>query len=188
MAADQPRTASADLPLAVDLDGTLIRADLFFRSILAFLTAQPWRAPEFLLWFVNGRAYVKAKIAHHAPPPHALPYDERVVEWLRGERARGRTIVLASASDQKAVEAVAAHIGLFDAVFASDGTTNLKARRKAEALSQAFPQGFVYAGNERADLMVWEAAECAVLVNASPGLARQARARFTIECSFERSR
>jgi phosphoserine phosphatase len=175
-----------DLPLAVDLDGTLIRGDLFFRSIVAFLRAEPWRALQMLLWFVNGRAYVKARLAHYAPAPETLPYDERVLEWLRAERARGRRIVLASASDRKAVEAVAAHVGVFDQVFASDGRTNLKSRRKAEALARAFPQGFVYAGNESADLKVWEAAACAVLVNCDAGLERQARARFAIECCFPR--
>lgn len=175
-----------DLPLAVDLDGTLIRGDLFFRSIVAFLLSRPWRAPQMMLWFVNGRAYVKARLSDYAPAPETLPYDERVVEWLRAERARGRRIVLASASDKRAVEAVAAHIGLFDAVLASDGRTNLKSRRKAEALRREFPEGFVYAGNESADLKVWEAAACAVLVNCDASLERHARARFTIECSFPR--
>jgi phosphoserine phosphatase len=175
-----------DLPLAVDLDGTLIRGDLFFRSIVAFVLAAPWRLPQMLLWFVNGRAYVKARLADHAPRPETLPYDRRVIEWLRAERARGRRIVLASASDIRAVEAVAAHVGLFDAVLASDGRTNLKSRRKAEALTREFPEGFVYAGNESADLKVWEAAACAVLVNCDAALERQARARFQVECCFPR--
>ncbi len=177
-----------DLPLAVDLDGTLIHADLFFRSMLGFLAAKPWRAPQMLGWFVKGRAYVKAQLAGYAPAPETLPYDARVLAWLRGERARGRTIVLASASDRTVVEAVAAHLGLFDAVFASDGRVNLKARRKAEALARAFPQGFVYAGNEGADVQVWEAAAGAVLVNCRRGLERRCRRRFTIERRFERAR
>ena len=139
--------SSRDLPLAVDLDGTLIRADIFTRQLLAFATRTPWRLPQMPFWFVRGRAYVKARLAAYAPDPAALPYDERVVAWLRAEKARGRTIVLASASDRSAVEAVAKHVGLFDRVFASDGRTNLKSRRKAEALRAAFPQGFVYAGN-----------------------------------------
>lgn len=174
-----------DLPLAVDLDGTLIRTDIFTRQMLALAARRPWRLPQMALWFVNGRAYVKARLAAFAPAPGALPYDERVVAWLREEKARGRTIVLASASDRAVVEAVAAHVGVFDAVFASDGRTNLKSRRKAEALAAAFPQGFVYAGNERADLRVWEAAAAAVLVNCGPALERLARSRFSIERSFD---
>ena len=177
----------ADLPLAVDLDGTLIRGDVFTMQLVRFATRAPWRLPQLLLWFVNGRAYVKARLAAYAPDPATLPYDERVVEWLRAEKARGRTIVLASASDRNAVEAVAKHVGLFDRVFASDGRINLKARRKAEALAGAFPQGFVYAGNEGADLKVWEAAAGAVLVNCDPAFARRCVARFPIERAFDRA-
>ncbi len=179
-----------DLPLAVDLDGTLIHADLFFRSMLTFLSRKPWGVLAMPFWFLRGRAPVKARLAKYAPAPETLPYDARVVEWLRAEKARGRTIVLASASDRAAVERVAAYLGLFDAVLASDGVANLKSRRKAAALSQAFPRGFVYAGNERADLKVWEAAASAVLVNCSAALERHARARFLVERCFapDRSR
>lgn len=176
---------TSDLPLAVDLDGTLIRTDIFARQLIRFVTSAPWRAPELLLWFVNGRAYVKMRLAAYAPDAAALPYDERVVDWLRAEKARGRTIVLASASDRAVVERIAAHVGLFERVFASDGRVNLKARRKADTLSAAFPQGFVYAGNERADLKVWEAAAGAVLANCHPALAKACRRRFVIEREFE---
>lgn len=177
---------TAHLPLAVDLDGTLIRADIFTRQLIAFLVREPWRAPQLLAWFTRGRAYVKARLADYAPAPETLPYDARVLAWLGEERARGRTIVLASAMDRAVVERVAAHVALFDAVIASDGRINLKARRKAEALARAFPQGFVYAGNERADWRVWEAAAAAVLVNCPPSLMRRAKARFAVERSFDR--
>jgi phosphoserine phosphatase len=81
---------------------------------------------------------------------------------------------------------VAQHLGCFDRVFASDGAVNLKSLRKAEALAAAYPLGFVYAGNERADLAVWAAAKAAVVVNASPALERETRRRFTIERVFTR--
>lgn len=179
-------SGTADLPLAVDLDGTLIRGDVFTMQLTRFLTRAPWRLPQLVLWFVNGRAFVKARLAAFAPDPATLPYDARVLDWLRAERTRGRTIVLASASDRSAADAVAAHLGLFDRVFASDGRTNLKSRRKAQALAAAFPQGFVYAGNERADLRVWEAAAAVVPVNCDAGLERACRARFAVECCFTR--
>src|SRR5262249_45043277 len=66
-------------------------------------------------------------------------------------------------------------------VFASDGVTNLKSTRKAEALSAAYPQGFVYAGNESADLKVWARAKGAVVVNADAALAERAAALTTVE-------
>jgi 4-hydroxybenzoate polyprenyltransferase/phosphoserine phosphatase len=180
---------SAKLPLAVDLDGTLIRGDVFFESILAFLAAQPWRVLELLCWLARGRANAKVRLAELAPvAPPDLSYDARVLAWLRDERAAGRTIVLATASDENAARAIADHLGVFDDVFASDGVTNNKSARKAERLAAAYPRGFVYAGNERADLKVWAAAREAVLVNAGGGLAQKVRAAHTVERTFSDER
>ncbi|MGD9968401.1 MAG: UbiA family prenyltransferase [Hyphomonadaceae bacterium] len=176
---EQPDTAA--LPLAVDLDGTLIHADTFFESILGYLAANPLGVIPLAGWFTRGRAFVKAKLAAWAPKPDEIPYDARVLAWLREEKAKGRRIALASATDRSVAEAIAAHVGVFDDVFASDGVTNLKAARKAEALAGAYPGGFVYAGNEPADLDVWARAKAAVVVNAEASLEQRARALVPIE-------
>lgn len=174
-----PETAA--LPLAVDLDGTLIHGDTFFESILAYLGANPLGVIALAGWFTKGRAFVKAKLAGYAPNADEVPYDARVLAWLREEKTRGRRLALATATDRSIADAVAAHVGLFDDVFASDGVTNLKSARKAEALSAAYPQGFVYAGNESADLKVWARAKGAVVVNADAALAERAAALTTVE-------
>ena len=172
-------------PLAVDLDGTLMRGDVFIESILRFVAQAPWRIFTVFAWLLRGRAFAKAKLAEAAPfDPAYLPYDQRVLEWLKAERETGRTIVLATASDQRSAQAVADHVGVFSRVFASDGVTNLKSTRKAEALSAAYPQGFVYAGNEAADMKVWDAASGAVVVNAPKALAKAAEKRFAVEQNF----
>jgi 4-hydroxybenzoate polyprenyltransferase len=177
--------ATSKLPLAVDLDGTLIRSDVFNESMLKLAFRKPWKLPALAKWLMRGRAYAKQKLAALFPPDaESLPYDPRVLSWLRAEHAHGRTIVLATASDVSAARTVADHLGLFDSVFASDGKTNLKSRRKAEALAKAYPQGFVYAGNESADLKVWGAAREAVIVNAAPALERAASGHFAVEKIF----
>jgi len=178
--------AVASLPLAVDLDGTLIRSDVFADAVIRFVFGGPWNVVVLLRWIARGRAYAKARVAESAPfDPTTLPYDQRLLEWLKAERASGRRLVLATASDVRAAEPVAAHVDLFERVFASDGVTNLKSRAKGEALARAFPEGFVYAGNAGADLDVWARAARAVLVNASPGLAREVSGRFTVEHEFQ---
>lgn len=172
---------TADLPLAVDLDGTLIHGDTFFESILSYLASNPLGVISLAMWFTKGRAFVKAKLADYAPKPDELPYDKRVLAWLHEEKARGRRLALATATDRKIADAIAAHVGVFDDVFASDGATNLKSARKAEALAAAYPEGFVYAGNEIADLKVWERATGAVVANARAGLADRAGALTQVE-------
>ena len=101
-------------PLAVDLDGTLIHADLFVESALRFVMAAPLNVLRLARWILLGRALAKAELARVAPcNPAELPYDERVVAWLREERTSGRMIVLATASDQAEANAVANHFGPF---------------------------------------------------------------------------
>jgi 4-hydroxybenzoate polyprenyltransferase len=185
---DAPATAadaSTRAPLAVDLDGTLIRCDLFTEAMIRLGFEKPWLLPQLAGWLMSSRALAKAQLSEMFPPqPEALPYDERLVAWLREERAGGRTIALATASDERAARAIALHLDCFDAVFASDGETNLKSQRKADALATAYPQGFAYAGNEDADIKVWRAASSAVVVNASSGLTRRAEYHFSVERIF----
>jgi len=176
---------SNKLPLAVDLDGTLAHGDTFYAAMLRFLRQAPWNALVLALWLARGRAFAKAQLARVTPcDPAALHYDQRVLDWLREERASGRTIVLATATDQREARRIADHLGLFRRVFASDGEVNLKSSRKAAALRAAFPRGFVYAGNEVADLAVWAAAKAAVVVNAPPNILRKAERRFKVEKIF----
>lgn len=177
--------ARGGLPLAVDLDGTLLRTDLFIEGMARLVFGKPWKIPALIGWLTRGRAYAKKRIfAIFDVDPTTLPYDERVLTWLREERAKGRAIVLASACDRVAVDKVAKHVGLFDRVFASDGETNLKSEKKAQSLAEAFPDGFVYAGNESADLAVWRAAKRAVVVNAPAGVSDRAKQDFSIEREF----
>jgi phosphoserine phosphatase len=176
-------------PLAVDLDGTLIKGDLFTMAMLRLARERPSRLPLLGAWLLHGRAHAKARLAELYPAdPAQLDYDERVVAWLKEERCRGRRIALASAYDRRAAQSVADHLGLFDCVLASDGRVNLKAHRKADALRAAFPEGFVYAGNEAADIPVWRAATHAVIVNAPRWLEQLATREFPIERTFPRGK
>ena len=169
---------STEPPLVVDLDGTLLRTDLLVESALAAVRAAPLDALRMPGWLAHGRARLKHELAARGRvDPGALPHDELVLAHLQRERAAGRRLYLATASDRAAAEAVAEPLALFDGVFASDGRTNLKGERKARALVEAFGErGFDYLGNDRADLPVWRHARHAGLVNA-PGAVERALVR-----------
>jgi 4-hydroxybenzoate polyprenyltransferase/phosphoserine phosphatase len=173
-------TLTAERPLVVDLDGTLIRTDLLIESCFALLSAAPLRLPAVLAALAHGRAALKARLATEADLDLArLPFNEELLAFLRAERARGRRIYLASAADARFVHAVAAELALFDGVFASDGALNLKGAAKARALVAAFGErGFDYAGNSAADLPVWQAAGGVIAVNVPPALLRTVARRF----------
>jgi 4-hydroxybenzoate polyprenyltransferase/phosphoserine phosphatase len=165
-------------PLVVDLDGTLLRSDLLLETGLLFLRDQPHRMLAPLRWLMRGRAALKQELANATEiDVSVLPYDSSVLAFIAAERGRGRRVVLATASHQRLAEQVAQHLALFDAVFASDGTCNLSANAKRDALVQEYGErGFDYAGNSQDDLPVWETARHAYVVNASRAIERKARA------------
>lgn len=165
---------TAPRPLCVDLDGTLLRSDILYESLLALLAHNPLYVFLLPLWLLRGKAYVKRQLASRVQlPAHTLPYDERVLELLRTTSQRPR--VLCTASDRLLVEPIAAHLGLFEAVMASDGHTNLSGSNKGQALAARFGErGFDYMGNARVDLKVWAHAGGAIVVNNGAALARDA--------------
>ena len=160
---------SIDRALCVDLDGTLMRGDLLHES----LRASALRSPRLLrlpLWLRHGKASMKRRIAERTEiDVETLPYEDDLLAFLRAERAKGRRLVLVTASDAKFADAVAEHLGCFDEVIASDGETNLRSHAKAERLVARFgPGGFDYAGNSRDDLAVWEEAHTSFVVGREP--------------------
>ena len=173
-----------DVPLCVDMDGTLVLSDLGVESVLALVRRNPLYLFVLPFWLARGLAHFKREVARRVELDVArLPYDERVVDWLRGQG--GRTRVLCTASDAALADAVAAQVGLFDAVIASDGATNLSGSRKAAALVARYGEGgFDYAGNARADLAVWARARQAIVVNAPAGVARAAQAQGRVGREF----
>ena len=181
--------ATRDVPLCIDLDGTLIRSDLLAESALALLGRNPFYLFLFPLWLLRGRAHLKRRIAERVTLDAAsLPYDARLLDWLRSQ-AGARQRVLCTASDQKFAEAVAAHAGCFDTALGSDGTRNLSGRHKAETLCSLYGEkGFDYAGNARVDLKVWEHARHAIVVNAGGGLVRSVQRRYEVEQVFPSER
>ena len=162
----------ASLPLCVDLDGTLIHTDLLYESFVAVVTARPWLLFLVPFWLLRGRPYLKARLAERCDLTAALlPYDQRVLDYIAGEKAHGRTIALVTASTQRLARQVADHLGLFDIVLASDEHTNLSRRRKAAALMNRFG-AFEYVGNAHDDLAVWEHAARVAVANPPRSLRR----------------
>jgi 4-hydroxybenzoate polyprenyltransferase/phosphoserine phosphatase len=167
---------AAEPPLVVDLDGTLLRSDLLIETGLVFLRDQPHRLLAPVRWLAQGKARLKQELAQATNiDVSVLPYDKAVIDFIQGERGRGRRVVLATASHRKLADQVALHLPLFDEVIATEANRNLSAQVKRDVLTQTFGKGgFDYAGNSRDDLPVWRAARQAYVVNAHPSIERRA--------------
>ncbi len=178
------------IPLAVDLDGTLVRSDTLHEAALRALRDSPLALLKLPFWLWQGKAALKQRLAALASfDPAVLPYHQPLLDWLTAQRAQGRRLVLCTAADRSIADAIAAHLGIFDEVLASDGDTNLSGRRKAEALERRYGAGgFDYAGNAKVDLQVWRLARKAVVVNASGAVERKAKAVADVDRTFNSPR
>jgi len=152
--------------LAVDLDGTLVKTDLLLESLLVLLKQQPLLLFVLPVWLLKGKAYFKQQIARRvALDVTTLPYRQDLLVHLQAQHTEGRTLVLATASNMQIAQQVADHLKLFDAVFSSDGTTNLAGEAKRTRLVNEFGEkGFDYAGNDRQDRVVWASSRKAIVV------------------------
>jgi len=148
-----PQTSEApsvrSIPLVVDLDGTLIRTDLLWEHLVRLLRKNPFALFSVLGWWMRGRAFLKQQLVRHITVDTAtLPFNEPFFAWLKEQKATGRKLILATASDLAMARPVADRAGIFDEVLASDGRTNLRSRNKLKLLTEQFGErGFDYAGN-----------------------------------------
>jgi 4-hydroxybenzoate polyprenyltransferase/phosphoserine phosphatase len=164
-------------PLVVDLDGTLLKSDMLLETALAFLRKWPMRFYQPLLWLLQGgKTHLKANLAEEVFVNVAnLPFNEVVLDWLRKEKAKGRFLVLATATHRIYDEKISEHLGLFDHVLATEQHINLSASRKRDALIDVFgEEGFDYVGNSHDDVVVWEAANAAIVVDPDVGVVQRA--------------
>jgi 4-hydroxybenzoate polyprenyltransferase len=154
------------VPLAVDLDGTLIATDLLWEAIIALLKRNPLYIFLLPYWAFRGPYVLKLKLAERVLIDAAtLPYRTDFLAFLRAEHTKGRRLILATGSPLTFAQQVAAHLGLFESVLASADGVNLTSSRKSDALNSLYGQaGYDYAGNSKADLAVFETARDAVIV------------------------
>jgi len=154
-------------PLCIDLDGTLVKIDTFAQSLLQLIQTRPAALFSIARWATQGLAPFKSRVAQEVKlNPAALPFHSDLLLFLKAEREKGRELILTTASDRASANGIAAHLDLFSEVMASDGTTNLKAAHKRDALVERFGRkGFDYVGNASDDLIVWEAAQEKIVVN-----------------------
>ncbi|SIT55754.1 UbiA prenyltransferase [Mesorhizobium prunaredense] len=171
----------------VDLDGTLIQSDLLMESFLALFANKPFVALRTLAALREGKAAFKTRIVDELVVDVArLPYNACVLAYIEAERAKGRPIYLASASDIRLVRAVSGHLGLFDGVLGSGEEVNLAGKTKAEALCERFGErGFAYIGGDRVDLHVWSRCGEALVAGGTPRLLRQLRGTMPFAVSLD---
>lgn len=171
---DEITKAARDIPLVVDLDGTLIKTNSLHEALIELISRKPIQALRATFMLTDRRAAIKAAIADNMlSNVGTIPVNEVVLETIKQARKEGRKVYLATAADRRFAEAIADLIGEFDGVFASTDEINLTGEAKADQLVAAFgARGFDYIGNDAADIPSWRVARTALISGARPHLAR----------------
>lgn len=153
----------------------------------------PWSNDTFLLavrkdpltlvripqWLAGGKANLKAHLTRAVALDVAeLPFNRPLLDYLKAQHAMGRPIYLATGADSALAERVAAHLGVFAGVLASDGKKNLTGKNKLARFREFFPDGsFDYIGNAMADAELLAASVEPKLANPSYALRAILRSR-----------
>ncbi|HEX2186907.1 MAG TPA: haloacid dehalogenase-like hydrolase [Chloroflexota bacterium] len=173
--------------MVADLDGTLTARGTIRECLGLLARERPWCLPRLLVSLVRGRAACKDHLAHLADlAPERLPYRPQVLAFLRAERARRRRLILATAAPRRIADAVARHLGLFEAVIASDRTRHQAGAVKLTAIREVVRGGaFDYMGDKQADQPIFQAARLAILVHPSKRLLTRAQASCRVGHVFD---
>lgn len=167
------------IPLVADLDGTLLKSDALWEGLIRFILPRPWNIFICLIWLcTGGKAGLKERLA-----PYSLqgmefwPLDETVLGRLRLAQEEGRPIYLATASHKIVAEALAARLGLFTGILATENGMNLRGEAKASLLREKFGQAaYDYIGNGREDLPIWRDCRAIILAGGDPSVKSRAAA------------
>jgi 4-hydroxybenzoate polyprenyltransferase/phosphoserine phosphatase len=156
----------AGVALCVDLDGTLVKSDTLLDTVLVVARQRPLDLLQVPGWIGQGRAAFKRHLtAAVSLDVEHLPYNRPLLEYLRQQHGEGRAIYLATAADRVLAERVAAYLGIFAGVLASDGATNLAGGNKLAAFRAQFGDEFCYIGNARPDVELLAACQSPMVAN-----------------------
>jgi 4-hydroxybenzoate polyprenyltransferase len=184
-------TSGPLIPLAVDLDGTLILSNSLIESVLILLKRNPLYIFAMPVWLLRSVAHLKKQIARRvAMDVSSLPYHMNLLYYLRNQHQdEKRPLILATGADENIARQIADYLHIFDQVLASDGKTNLSGVKKRDRLVKEFGAGgFDYVGNSRKDLVVWRSARRALAVGLPGSLPYAFDQLSNVERTFERDK
>jgi 4-hydroxybenzoate polyprenyltransferase len=171
------------IPLVVDLDGTLIFTDLLYEAIILFVKKNPLNIFLCFLWLFKGKVYFKNKIFSIVIiQSKLLPYNRALIDFLEKEKAKGRKIILATASPLPIAIEIAGSCPIFSEVYGTENKVNLKGANKLKLLTEKFGKGkFDYIANSLSDVKIFTSCRYSYLVNPSKSLEKRTIARSNLK-------
>ncbi len=81
------------LPLVIDVDGTLLHADITLESLIAYVKPNPLRLFQVIGWACRGKSHLKRQLADRVTvDTDTMPANERVVAIAEDAAKSGREV------------------------------------------------------------------------------------------------
>ena len=156
--------------LFVDLDGTLIKEDLFHLSILHSLKYYPLKTLFYLLVYLfKGKPYLKDKTSKNFDVPFKnLTFNKAAFDFIRDVKNKHRVVYLISGSHQRLVDQMGEYLNIFFESFGTRDNFNMVGKNKVRFIKENLKiHDFDYLGNSHQDLPIWKYTKRAIYTNAS---------------------
>ena len=171
----EPTPRHGQLPLVVDMDRFLVKADIGTEAIVAELertVSRMTRALSGEARDVDPASF--AEFARRGVDVSHLPLQQDLVDYIIAAAETGRELHLVTSADQKIADAVSARLGVFSSATGSGPSRNMGERDKLEFANSRFPGGFAYAGRS---LPLIAAAGSVVIPSGNASQTRRVEAR-----------
>jgi len=173
--------------LYVDLDGTLIKTDILYESVLLLVKKSLLYIFIMPFWLLRGKSNLKYKVSSLVDiNPQTLPYNESFLAYIKDKKKQGCKLILATATTEKYAHAIADYLGVFSQVIASTTSENVSGKTKLESIRNQSNK-FSYAGNAVIDMVIFSQANESIIVNPTYGLKKKLTTLNNVSKVFESS-
>ena len=160
------KPSSIEPPLLVDLDGTCVKTNLLLEYLLALLRKNPRYLFLLPFWLANGRSHFTREVVRRASlDVSLLPYRLELLDYLKQQRAQGRSIVLTTRNDAQLTWQLADYLMLFDETLASGNVP--KESQRDRLVNRFGEKGFDYATSGGSGIAILVSARRVILVHPS---------------------
>ena len=156
-----------NIPIVCDLDGTLIKSDLFLESLLIYIKSNFFLIFNLVYQLLFNKLIFKAFITHQFPVNgKKIPLNQELLDWLKLKKESGVDVFLVTGATKNSYESIKDRLMKFTAVYTSTNQLNLTGANKANFLIEKFgKEKFDYIGNSIVDFSIWKYSRKKLLAN-----------------------
>lgn len=156
-----------NIPIVCDLDGTLIKSDLYLESLVIFIKKNYFFILNIFYQILFNKISFKHKITQKIKlDANNIPINFELLDWLKKEQKSGRDVYLVTGATPDSFKCIKKSLINFKRIVTSSKKINLVGKNKANFLKEEFGiNKFDYVGNSVSDFAIWKISRHKILAN-----------------------